>query len=71
LEPDNSGDPGKEGVIIPSPDIDSRLEGRASLADKDRPGFYLLPAVLFNAQSFRMAVPSVPSAASRFFMSHF
>src|SRR5437762_1176922 len=57
-------------VIAAQPDIEARLEFGAPLADDDRAGEHLLPAVGFHAAVLGVAVAPVPGRALTFLMCH-
>src|SRR6185436_3316632 len=66
----NTGDLGEQRVVFADADIQTRLELRASLPDKNRAAADELAAEALHAQSLRIAVASVSGTADALFMSH-
>ena len=61
---------GKEGVVLPHPDIFPGMHFGSELPDENIPRFDLLPAIFLDASSLTLTVPAIPGTSTRFFMSH-
>ena len=70
FEGHNAISSGEEGVVAAPPNIPARVEFRAPLPDDDSTGPDLLATVPLHAETFRIAVPTVPARAYAFFMCH-
>src|SRR5512143_60578 len=69
-ELDHAVDQGEQGVVLPDPDVVSRVDRGPPLADDDAPGGDGLAAEPLHAKPLALAVPPVSRTADAFFMRH-
>lgn len=60
----------EEGVVVAHPDVRSRVETGAALANQDCACENCLPVIALNAETFAVAVAPVLTGSLSFFMCH-
>ena len=70
LERHYTVDEREEGVVTPTTDIAAWMNARATLTDDDAPSADRLTAETLDAETIRVAIPTVPTGTSRFLVCH-
>ncbi len=61
---------GEESIVLPHPDIFSRMDSSSDLADEDASRLNLFPAEVLHAQALPRTVSTVSRAAACLLMCH-